>query len=70
MKHRKPSFGTMNLDRGDKSLTLNNAQVRIIRKLLREGLKQVDIAKRFGVSRSMISDIKHKKQYGHVEDYE
>lgn len=46
--------------------TLSRAQVLEIRSLLAEGLRQVDIARKFGVSKSAINHIKSGRTYGYL----
>ena len=46
---------------------LTEDDVRVIRRALSEGSRQVDIARRFGVSRSLINKIALRKFWRHVE---
>jgi hypothetical protein len=46
---------------------LNEAKVKVIKRLLSEGVKNKDIAVRMGVTRSLISAIKNGKRWGHVK---
>lgn len=46
---------------------LAEAEVQEIRQLLNAGIRQADIAERFGVSQATISDIKLRRIWSHVE---
>ncbi len=50
------------------SAILSEADVREIRNLLKNGQKQVTIAKAYGLKQSTISDIKRRKNWSHVVD--
>jgi len=52
------------------SSTLKDGDVRGIRKLLRMGFKQEEIASMTGTSQSTVSDIKLNKRWAHVKDEE
>ena len=45
---------------------ITNAQALEIKKLLRDGVPQTEIAKRFGVSKYLVSDIKRGKTWSHI----
>jgi hypothetical protein len=45
---------------------LSEADIPVIRSLLRDGVPQADIAKRYGVHRSQISRIKNRRYWSHV----
>jgi hypothetical protein len=46
---------------------LNNDQVKEIKLLLSQNIKNKEIAEKFNVSKSVICDIKHKRKWSHID---
>jgi DNA-binding NarL/FixJ family response regulator len=64
------SFGLkLSSYKGDKNgrAKLTEAEVIQIKQLLLQGVKNKEIADKFGISKSVICDIKHKRKWSHID---